>query len=117
MSYGIQLHGETILLTGNGTSAGTVTIANTYAIYPGTKCTLWSNPVGGAISMEMMIVYAQNGTLYMRQLPTSISDKTNQLSYGYTDCSAYLVADGACLYIHQQTIAVDHLYRPLNFGA
>lgn len=113
MPFAIELSEEVIPLTVGGTTTGYVTISADYVLYPGTRVTLWSNGgIGDDITGEFIVTSSKNGLVGLRAAPTSKTDQVNNLNFGRTDVSAYLVADSAKMMVHRQIVRVSSLARP-----
>ena len=109
-----NIRSSVALLTGNGLG-GPVTIAPTTILLPHTHVTLFSAGAGGR---ELVVVSIDDttGIVTLRDLPTelnlSASNLAKNLSYGSSaDLSAWTVAGGARLFIHEQLVPVENLYR------
>ena len=111
---------DVILLTGDGTTDGTVTVATTNVPKPGTIVNLYSSVAGG---IECIVVKADTSTgiLHMRPRPSGSADdsgavsaanRTQRLQYGLgsADLSAWKVVDIAALMIEAQIIPVQPLF-------
>jgi hypothetical protein len=100
-------------LSGNGDSAGYVTVASNAKYYPGAKVWLRSSTQ----ESKQYIVTDLNGTtkIGLREVLDSGDNTKRGPQYGRTPLTQWLTADGAQICQEPSTVAVewDHVKQPL----
>ena len=100
-----------VALTADGTTTGTVTVAATVVLLPGTRVNLYSAAAG---SLECIVVAADIlGVVSLRPVALTQNDH-KQLNYGLAGqtLAGWKLADSAVLMIEAQIVPVLDLYRP-----
>ena len=87
-------------LTVDGTAAGLVTVADATPFFPGSK--VWLNSTT-QVATEFKIVKVTGNVLSLR----AVAPGDRQLSYGFTNCSIWKVADAATVFQTAQIVAVE----------
>jgi hypothetical protein len=104
---------STVPLTSNGTTGGFIGVDIDTVVYPGTAAILYSTAAGSLPVYVVSCDDSGNVGLRKRQDPNIGGPNLGYPTFGMTDVSAYLVSDGAVLFIPQQIVPVAPNYRPL----
>ena len=103
-----QIPEAVIPLTADGTALGAVTVNPTTVIYPGTIVNLYSSVAGTKVCKVLSVADDGTGVLKLGPVQTT---KTDTISYGYSDVSAWKIANSATLFVEKQIVPVEFLYR------